>query len=182
MACQTIKKVTFDLCEPSMGGITKLYLANIDDVSAVTISTATTFEASAEGITTITMNTDKHFEEFTVKKNTSNLTSTLTVNDNGSSYVSSVISYVMPRMDSAKRAAMQALIMSEAVAIVKDANGKYWFIGDVTNSAPLTNTAGTGETGTAKGDSNQYTVELTAETTMWPYEVDGTIIAGLLSQ
>lgn len=180
MACQTIKAVTFSLCDPSMGGITKIYLANIDDVSAVTVDTAATFAASAEGITAITMKSGKTFQEFTVKKNTSSFTSTLTTNDNGSSYISTVISYIMPRMDAAKRAAMQALIMSEAVGIVKDANGHYWFIGDVANSAPLTNTAGTGETGVAKGDANQYTVELTAETTEWPQEVTESAVLAVL--
>lgn len=178
MSCSTIKGVNFSLCDPSMGGITKLYLANIDDVSAVTVGTASTL--SDEGITGITMKSGKTFQEFTVKKNTSNFTATLTTSDNGASYVSTVISYIMPRMDASKRAAMQALIMAEAVAIVKDANGKYWFIGDVENEAPLTNTAGTGETGTAKGDANQYSIELTAETNEWPNEVDPSIISSVL--
>ena len=177
MACQTIKAVTFNLCEPSMGGITKIYLANADEVSAVTIGTASTL--SDEGITAITMSGSTKFQEFTVKKNTSNFTSTLNVSDNGASYVSTVISYLMPRMDAAKRAAMNALIMAEAVAIVKDANGNYWMIGDSDN--PLTNTAGTGETGTAKGDANQYTVELTAEQNYWPYQVTADAVAAVIA-
>ena len=119
------------------------------------------------------------FQEFTLKKNTSNFTSTLTVNDNGSSYVSTVISYIMPHMEASKRAAMQALMLAEAVAIVKDANGHYWMIGDKDN--PLTNTAGTGETGTAKGDSNQYSVELTAETSEWPMEVTADAVASVIA-
>lgn len=177
MACQTIKAVTFNLCDPSMGGIVKLYLANADEVSAVTIGTASTL--SDEGITAITMSGGTKFQEFTLKKNTSSFTSTLNVSDNGASYISTVISYVMPRMDAAKRAAMNALIMSEAVAIVKDANGNYWMVGDSDN--PLTNTAGTGETGTAKGDANQYTVELTAEQTYWPHQVTADAVASVIS-
>ena len=178
MACSTLKGVNFSLCDPSMGGITKIYLANADEVSAVTIGTASTL--SDEGITAITMSGSAKFQEFTVKKNTSSFTSTLTVNDNGASYVSTVLSYVMPRMDAAKRAAMQALIMAEALAIVKDANGKYWFIGDVDSESFLTNTAGTGETGTAKGDANQYTVELTAETLGYPQEVTADAVAAVI--
>lgn len=180
MACNTIKSVNFNICDTSVGGITKLLLANISDVSATTVGTASTL--SDEGITTITMNGTAKFQEFTVKKNLSSFTSTLTTSDNGSSYISTTISYIMPKMDAAKRAAMQALIMSEAVAIVKDANGKYWFIGDVERDAPLTNTAGTGETGTQRSDSNQFSVELTAETLEWPQEVDPTIISGLIAE
>lgn len=178
MACSTLKGVNFSLCDPSMGGITKIYLANADDVSGVTVGSAATL--SDEGITAITMNGSAKFQEFTVKKNTSSFTSTLTTNDNGSSYVSTVLSYVMPRMDASKRAAMQALIMAEALAIVKDANGKYWFIGDVESESFLTNTAGTGETGTAKGDANQYTVELTAETLGYPHEVTADAVASVI--
>lgn len=177
MSCSTIKSVNFSLCQPNLGGITKIYLANAEEVSAVTVGTASTL--SDEGITAITMSAGTHFQEFTLKKNTSNFTSTLTVNDNGSSYVSTVISYLMPHMEASKRAAMQALMLAEAVAIVKDANGHYWMIGDKDN--PLTNTAGTGETGTAKGDSNQYSVELTAETAEWPMEVTESAVQAVLA-
>ena len=178
MSCSTLKAVNFSLCEPSMGGITKIYLANADEVSAITVGTASTL--TDEGITAITMSGTSKFQEFTVKKNTSNFTSTLNVSDNGASYVSTVISYLMPRMDAAKRAAMNALIMAEAIAIVKDANGNYWMIGDKDN--PLTNTAGTGETGTAKGDANQYTVELTAEQNYWPHQVTADAVASVLPE
>lgn len=179
MACSTIKKINFNICDTSLGGITKLYMANIQDVTSTSVGTASTL--SDEGITAITMNGTAKFQEFTVKKNLSSFTSTLNVGDGGS-YISTVISYIMPRMDAAKRAAMQALIMSEAVAIVKDANGKYWFIGDVENEAPLTNTAGEGSSGAQRSDSNQFSVELTAETLEWPHEVDPTIISGLIAE
>lgn len=168
MACNTIKKVNFDICDTSLGGITKLYMANIQDVASTSAGTASTL--SDEGIVDITMNGTAKFQEFTVKKNLSSFTSTLNVGDGGS-YIETTISYIMPRMDAAKRAAMQALVMSEAVAIVKDANGKYWFIGDVERDAPLTNTGGEGTTGTQRSDSNQFSVELTAQTLEWPQEV-----------
>lgn len=181
MSCATIKNVKFDLCQPSIGGISKIYLANVDDVSGFTVSTdsaSTLYDDGVEVITAITMSGSAKFQEFTVRKNTASFTSTLTVNDNGSSYVSTALSYVMPRMDAAKRAAMNSLIMAEAVAIVLDCNGKYWMLGDKTN--PLTNTAGTGETGTAKSDANQYTVELTAEQSFWPLEVTSTAVASVI--
>ena len=177
MSCSTIKSVNFSLCQPNLGGIVALYLANAEEVSAVTVGTASTL--SDEGITAITMSAGTHFQKFTLKKNTSNFTSTLTVNDNGSSYVSTVISYIMPHMEASKRAAMQALMLAEAVAIVKDSNNHYWMIGDQDN--PLTNTNGSDESGTAKGDSNQYSVELTAETSEWPMEVTADAVASVIS-
>lgn len=167
MACSTIKTFNLNLCEGNVGGVTKIWLANVDDVSGITIGSNSGL--TDDGITAITMSGSSKFQEFPIKKNTANFTATLTVNDNGSSYVSTVLAFNMPRMKADKRAAMQALMMAEAIAIVKDSNGHYWMIGDKDN--PLTNTAGTGETGTAKGDANQYTVELTAETNEWPNEV-----------
>ena len=167
MACSTIKTFNLNLCEGNIGGVVKLYLANVDDVSAVT--TGSTSALTDDGIIEITMSGTSKFQEFPIKKNTASFTSTLTVNDNGSSYVSSVLSFNMPHMKADKRAAMQALMLAEAVAIVKDSNGHYWMLGDQDN--PLTNTAGTGETGTAKGDANQYTVEMTAEQNIWPWEI-----------
>ena len=63
---------------------------------------------------------------------------------------------------------MVALAQGEAMAIVKDANNRYWFLG---HDNPVTVSAGTGETGTAKSDPNHYTVTLTDESTEYPYEI-----------
>lgn len=167
MACNSIKSFTLDMCEGNVGGVSKIWLANESDVTAISAGTASTL--TDEGIVSITMSGDTKFVEFPIKKNTANFTSTLNVSDNGSSYVSSVLAFNMPRMKADKRAAMQALMLSEALAIVLDSNGHYWMLGDKQN--PLTNTAGTGETGTAKGDANQYTTEMTAETPEWPMEI-----------
>lgn len=173
MSCKSIQAITYDLCENNLGGIVAIYLANADEVEGSTPSSGNTGVTDGV-ITAITMSGTSKFYKFDIKKNTSNFTSTLTVNDNGSSYVSTVLSFLLPRMDASKRAAMNAFMLAECVAIVKDSNGKYWLIGDKDN--PLTSTAGTGETGTAKGDANQYTVELTAETMDYPAEVQNTVI------
>ena len=167
MACNNIKSFTLDLCEGNVGGVSEIYLANFSDVTGIT--TGSTTALTDDGITSISMSGTTKFEKFPIKKNAASFTSTLTVNDNGSSYISTVLSFNMPRMKADKRAAMQALILSECLAIIKDSNGAYWMIGDLQN--PLTATAGTGETGTAKGDANQYTVELTSETPEWCWEI-----------
>ena len=67
--------------------------------------------------------------------------------------------------------------MGQCTGVVKDRNGKYWAIG-VEN--PLEGSAGTGETGTAIGDANQYTVTISVEETELPYEItDATMINDL---
>lgn len=174
MACSTIRKIRYDLCASNMGGIQSIALANAGDVSGITIGTATTIstDGKVQCITDIKMkNTGVTFYNCTVRKNSTSFNSTLNVNDNGTSYVSTVLSYAMPHMNADKRASMNALMLASdgVIAIVKDSNGHYWMIGDKDN--PCFNTAGTGETGVAKGDTNQYTFELTAEQSYWPYEI-----------
>lgn len=167
MSCGFITKPTIDLCQTNLGGIVELYLADSESVTSVTVGENSGL--TAEGVTAITMSGTSKFEKFNMRKQTSSFESSLVTSDNGASYVSTVLNYIMPRMDASKRAAMQAFILSECIAIVKTANGNYFMIGDKDN--PLRNTAGTGSSGVAKGDQNAYTVELTAETAEWPHEV-----------
>lgn len=172
MACSTISGITYSLCESNMGGVKAIYLANREDVSAVNTGT----DASITGtcITGITMASGKTFQEFTVRKNTCSMTSTLNVSDNGSSYISTELSIVLRKMDSAKRMAMNALILGECYAIVVDANNIAWLLGF---DEAVTCTAGGGETGTAKGDANQYTLTLTDESLEYPYELSASALA-----
>lgn len=175
MACSTISGVTYSLCESNMGGVKAIYLANREDVTA--INTGTDSAITGTCITGITMASGKTFQAFTVRKNTCSMTSNLQVSDNGSSYVSTELSIVLRKMDSAKRMAMNALILGECYAIVVDANNIAWLLGF---DEPVTCTAGTGETGTAKGDANQYTLTLTDESLDYPYELNATSLAAAI--
>ena len=74
-------------------------------------------------------------------------------------------------MDTTKRIEMNALLLSDVSVIVKDNNGKYWFLG---YGEPVNATAGGGQTGQAKTDANQYTITLTDESHELPYEVSKT--------
>ena len=177
MSCGFISKPTIDLCQTNLGGIVELYLIDAETVTAITPGTASTL--SDEGIVGISLSGDSKFEKFNMRKQTSSFESSLVTSDNGAAYVSTVLSYVMPRMDASKRAAMQAFILSECIAIVKTANGNYFLIGDMDN--PLRNTNATGSSGVAKGDQNAYTVELTAETAEWPNEIDPDIIPNIVA-
>ena len=171
MACSTISGITYSLCESNMGGVKAIYLANREDVTA--IQTGTDASITGTCITGITMASGKTFQEFTVKKNTCSMTSTLNVGDN-STYVSTELAIVLRRMDSAKRMAMNALILGECYAIVVDANNIAWLLGF---DEAVTCSAGTGETGTAKSDANQYTLNLTDESLEYPYEINASALA-----
>lgn len=176
MACSTISGITYSLCESNMGGVKAIYLANREDVTA--IQTGTDASITGTCITGITMASGKTFQEFTVKKNTCSMTSTLNVGDN-STYVSTELAIVLRRMDSAKRMAMNALILGECYAIVVDANNIAWLLGF---DEAVTCSAGTGETGTAKSDANQYTLNLTDESLEYPYEINASALAAAIGK
>ena len=170
MACnQTLSGLVKD-CSPSMGGITEVLLANREDVSAVTVE--------AGKVTEITMASTAKFKRYTFARNTGSMTSTYTIDQaSGVRYVTTDLLLQFNRMETAKRVEISALAVNDLVAIVKDANGIYWYLG---YDEPVNASAGDGQTGTARGDANRYTITLQDNSKEMPMEVDSTIIAALI--
>jgi hypothetical protein len=153
-----------------MGGILEVLIANADDVTGVTLS---------EGIiSTISMATTAKFKRYTFPKNTGSLTSTYNIDRaSGVQYVSSELLLQFNRMETQKRVEITALALGDLVCIVKDANGKYWYLG---KDEPVNASASDGQTGTARGDANRYTITLLDESKEMPYEVDASIVEALV--
>ena len=170
MACnQTLSGLVKD-CSPSMGGITEVLLANREDVSAVT--------AVSGKVTEITMASSAKFKKYSFARNTGSMTSTYTIDQaSGVKYVTTDLLLQFNRMETAKRVEISALAVNDLVAIVKDANGIYWYLG---YDEPVNASAGDGQTGTARGDANRYTITLQDNSKEMPMEVDSTIIAALI--
>ena len=170
MAClQTLNGIAYD-CAPSMGGIVEVLLANFADVDSVT---------ETDGlITAITMDGGAKFKRYTFPKGTGSLSSNYTFDKTtGAAFVVSDLVMVFTRMETAKRVEISALAQGELVAIVKDANGKYWYLG---KDEALTPSAGDGLTGTARSDRNGYSFTLQDNSLEMPFEVDGTIVEALV--
>ena len=170
MACnQTLSGLVKD-CSPSMGGITEVLLANREDVSAVT--------ADSGKVTEITMASSAKFKRYAFARNTGSMTSTYTIDQaSGVKYVTTDLLLQFNRMETAKRVEISALAVNDLVAIVKDANGIYWYLG---YDEPVNASAGDGQTGTARGDANRYTITLQDNSKEMPMEVDSTIVAALI--
>ena len=171
MSCtQTLSGLAKD-CSANMGGIVEVLIALFDDVTEITITDGV--------ISAITMASSKKFKKYNFAKNTGNLTSTYTMdNASGVKYVTSDLLLQFNRMETTKRVEIAALALADLVVIVKDANGKYWYLG---KDEPVNASAGDGQTGTARSDANRYTITLQDESLEMPYEVSDTIIAGLLT-
>ena len=153
-----------------MGGITEVLLANREDVSSVT--------ANSGKISEITMASSAKFKKYSFARNTGSMTSTYTIDQaSGVKYVTTDLLLQFNRMETAKRVEISALAVNDLVAIVKDANGIYWYLG---YDEPVNASAGDGQTGTARGDANRYTITLQDNSKEMPMEVDSTIIAALI--
>lgn len=163
--CANIRNFSYDACQGNIGGVKKVYIANYAD-NAVEFYPDSATTDTAGVISAVT--TAATFYEYQFRKNTASMTSTLNVNDNGSSYVTTELSLVFSRMQADKRAAITALVLSDAMVIVEDCNGTKWFLGE---ENPVNVSAGGGETGTAKADNNQYTLTLTDDSTTFPRQL-----------
>lgn len=158
MACSKVLSGLTHDCDSNMGGVKAIWIA------PYTADSATVAE---EVITEISNSADYKYYAF--RKGAASLTKTANIDAaNGIAYVSSELLVNFSKMDTTKRIEMNALLLSDVSVIVKDNNGKYWFLG---YNEPVNATAGTGATGQAKTDANQYSITLTDECAVFPYEV-----------
>ena len=173
--CNSIRAFEYDACSPNIGGIKKIWLAAYKE-DAVALK----YEYGAEELDTVG-NSIHEFNEITwipfkLKKNTCSMASEVTVSSEGTSFVTTKLNLVFSKMEAQKRMAVQSLLLSECMCVVEDCNGIYWFLG---LDGPVTVESGTGETGTAKSDSNRYSIVLSDESLEMPFTLDETAISML---
>lgn len=169
MACSTYTLSGLNVgCKDSMGGIREVYINEYSKVSTT---------ISDNKITGITCDDGSKFKTFRFRKNTGALTSTLQTSETSGNSFQSELTLQFMKLETNKRLQMMALLMNECVAIVKDCNGKYWYLG---YDNPVEATAGTASTGTASTDLNGYDITLTDTSRELPYEVDATALASAI--
>lgn len=169
MPCsQTLIGIAKD-CAVNLGGVKRVLAANYDDIATVTVTD--------NQISAITMNGAAAFVEFNFRPQTANFASTWQIGDGGAKYVQTLLAMVFSRMETSKRIAVMALAQADAVAIVEDANGKFWYLG---KDYPLELNTGDAGTGTVRTDRNGYGITLEDNSRELPFEVNPSIIDALL--
>ena len=170
MPCiQTLSGLAKD-CAANMGGILEALIANFADVTGVTITDGQ--------VSAIAMASSAKFKRYAFAKNTGSLTSTYNIDvASGVKYVTSELVLQFNRMQTQARVELTALSLGDLVCIVKDGNGKYWYLG---KDEPVNASAGDGQTGTARSDANRYTITLQDDSKEMPYEVDPSIVDALV--
>lgn len=99
----------------------------------------------------------KPWVTFNFKKNTGELTSEYTLNDNGSFYFQNSVNLVFAKIDNSKRLSIEAVCSGECSCIVLDSNGQYWLLG---GENPVSMSSLSATTGVAISDSNAYNVTI----------------------
>lgn len=167
MACTTYTMNGIELgCKDSIGGIKKAWFAPYG--VAVTV-TSDTLNIDSTDIS--------KFKVYKFRKATGSMTSTLNTSETAGNSFTTEVSLQFLKQETSKRLEVMALLMNEMCGVVKDGNGKYWYIG---YDYPLEASAGTAETGTAMTDLNGYNITITDNSVQLPYEItDPTTITAL---
>ena len=107
--------------------------------------------------------------EFQFRKNSSSMDTEMTVNDNGSHFYTNSATCTFAKIENSKRLALQSVASGECSMIIVDSNNQTWLIG---SENPVSLTTLSGSTGTAIGDSNQYSVTLSADEANMPLLIE----------
>ena len=147
-------------CKDSLGGIRKVWLGEyVDDAFTIDASTYTA-KPKTDVISDLKV---YHF-----RKNTGSLTETMNVNDNAGNSWTNELSLQFLKQETVKRIEIMGICMNETLAIVRDANGKYWALGVDGPGEALNETS---ETGVNQTDFNGYNLTISFDSKEMHYEI-----------
>jgi hypothetical protein len=179
MACTTYLTGFSTSCGSNLPSIKKLYIGAFESASFTY-----TYQQDGDGqdvldvdgnqiiesVSGATLNSGaEKFVEFQFRKNSSSMDTEMTVNDNGSHFYTNTANLVFAKIDNTKRLALEATASGECTMIIVDSNNQTWLVG---GENPVSLTTLSGSTGTAVGDSNQYTVALSSQESHMPLLVE----------
>jgi len=170
MACVSFSGGISLNCENNIGGLTKLYLTDFDNIISYTETGGT--------VSSITMATASKFYEFEFNRNSATYQEDLVKSvEAGSALFEQTITVTIPRRDVKKRNTLALLTQRDLAAIVKDSNGYFWYPGREEGVYLLESTS---TSGTTKADGSNYVITLRGEEIERAPGVSASIIPGLL--
>ena len=179
MACTTYLTGFSTSCGSNLPSIKKLYIGTFES-STFTYTYQQNSESQdvldadgnkiIEAVSGATLNSgaDK-WVEFQFRKNSSSMDTEMTVNDNGSHFYTNSATCIFAKIENSKRLSLESVASGECTMIIVDNNNQTWLIG---SENPVSLTTLTGSTGTAIGDSNQYSVTLSADEANMPLLIE----------
>lgn len=152
MACALTTDILFD-CEKGAGGLKEVYLIELENIASYTESSGT--------LTAITKVAGKVFRKYQLELETAQFGEEITGNRaNGTLFYSQRGTVILNKQQVAVRNEILLLAKNHLVAVVKDNNDTYRLYG---RENGLMVETGTAESGTAWGDRNGYTLNLTGK-------------------
>lgn len=150
MACVSFSGGIAKDCENNIGGLTKVYLTDFDNITGITQSGGT--------VSSITMAAMTDFYEFEFNRNSATFTEDLVKSvEAGSALFEQTLTLTIPRRDVTKRNTLSLLTQRDLAVIIKDSNGLYWYPGQVEG---MYLSESTSTSGTAKADGSNYVLTL----------------------
>lgn len=137
------------LCGYSLGAISRIYLANYEDVKATTLSSTN----GCTEVASITMDTDKVWYKIDPAKNSASWTDELVVNDDGSKYRTHTLNFnVIGAFDCSMPDVIDALSLGKYIAVIQKNDGTYAMLGRTAGlEADVVTAGGSDDNGTVNG-------------------------------
>lgn len=150
MACVSFSGGIAKDCENNIGGLTKVYLTDFDNITGITQSGGT--------VSSITMAAMTDFYEFEFNRNSATFTEDLVKSvEAGSALFEQTLTLTIPRRDVTKRNTLSLMTQRDLAVIIKDSNGLFWYPGQVEG---MYLSESTSTSGTAKADGSNYVLTL----------------------
>lgn len=153
MACNLTLSGLQPECMSNSGGIKKIWAIEFSKIKNVT------FNEDMTEVTAITLDASAKMLSYAIRKESTQLVSEYTIDEsNGIKFATNTLNVKFPRIDASKRMELIAMISGEVAVLAEDANGTYYFLG---SENPVTVSAASADSGTARTDANSYTLALT---------------------
>jgi hypothetical protein len=156
-------------CREGIGGLKEVYIIELGNISAITESSGV--------VTAITKRTGKRFWKYSLVRETSNATETITGNEqNGTLFYAQTVQIILNKRQASVRNEVMLLAKNNLVIVGVENSGKAFLYG---REQGLILNTGTAETGTAWGDRNGYTLPFAGNEKELAPEVEASVLATL---
>jgi hypothetical protein len=175
MSCNTYNLAGIAIDCDNIGGVSAIYVADVADVTGVTIGTGDT-------VTAIAMESAKKFKQYAFRRGNASATSTGSRDDKaGTSYFTTEVNMTFNRQDSLKRKELNELFKKQVYVIIKHNTGQFQLIGyDLSVGGYSAATTLTSATGAEMAEANNYNLVLSAMTSQLPNHVDAAAVTAVI--
>lgn len=170
MACTTLLEVEDD-CLNNIGGVTQLLYVDQSDIDVEETV------VNSDGVITA-MESATPLKSIVVKKNASNYVESEKIDlEAGSNYIEATVSISLKHRNAAKSKAIRIAGEGQRklALFIKDGNGRWWYLKDMQLSA------NEGGSGANKAEGSKYDLTFMGEYEKLAYEVQASVITGLLA-